>query len=131
MPVLSIDKISKDFRHKPLFSDVTFSIDWSERLGLIGTNLPVKRATRWMLRRLDTALEVVAQHAAASARISDRLHATDMLRISCFVYVSEPARRPRWLSGGEVKRTLINHVSPTGPTALRLIATIRWKFGTS
>ncbi|MEP7234442.1 MAG: ABC-F family ATP-binding cassette domain-containing protein [Ignavibacteriota bacterium] len=38
MPILSIDKISKDFRHKPLFSDVTFSIDWSERLGLIGTN---------------------------------------------------------------------------------------------
>lgn len=38
MPVLSVDKISKDFRHKPLFSDVTFSIDWSERLGLIGTN---------------------------------------------------------------------------------------------
>jgi len=38
MPILSVDKISKDFRHKPLFSDVTFSIDWSERLGLIGTN---------------------------------------------------------------------------------------------
>ena len=38
MPVLSVDKISKDFRYKPLFSDVTFSIDWSERLGLIGTN---------------------------------------------------------------------------------------------
>lgn len=38
MPVLSVNKISKDFRYKPLFSDVTFSIDWSERLGLIGTN---------------------------------------------------------------------------------------------
>ncbi len=38
MPVLSVDKISKDFRYKPLFSDVTFSIDWSQRLGLIGTN---------------------------------------------------------------------------------------------
>lgn len=38
MPILSVDKISKDFRYKPLFSDVTFSIDWSERLGLIGTN---------------------------------------------------------------------------------------------
>jgi ATP-binding cassette subfamily F protein uup len=38
MPILSVDKISKDFRHKPLFSDVTFSIDWSERLGLIGSN---------------------------------------------------------------------------------------------
>jgi len=38
MPVLSVDKISKDFRYKPLFSDVTFSIDWTERLGLIGTN---------------------------------------------------------------------------------------------
>jgi len=38
MPVLSVEKISKDFRNKPLFNDVTFSIDWSERLGLIGTN---------------------------------------------------------------------------------------------
>ncbi len=38
MPVLSVEKISKDFRHKPLFNDVTFSIDWTERLGLIGTN---------------------------------------------------------------------------------------------
>lgn len=38
MPVLSVEKISKDFRNKPLFSDVTFGIDWSERLGLIGTN---------------------------------------------------------------------------------------------
>jgi ATP-binding cassette subfamily F protein uup len=38
MPILSVDKISKDFRYKPLFSDVTFSIDWSARLGLIGTN---------------------------------------------------------------------------------------------
>ena len=38
MPVLSVEKISKDFRYKPLFNDVTFSIDWSERLGLIGTN---------------------------------------------------------------------------------------------
>ncbi|MBS1902491.1 MAG: ABC-F family ATP-binding cassette domain-containing protein [Bacteroidetes bacterium] len=38
MPVLSVNKVSKDFRYKPLFSDVTFSIDWSERLGLIGTN---------------------------------------------------------------------------------------------
>ncbi|MDP4220800.1 MAG: ABC-F family ATP-binding cassette domain-containing protein, partial [Bacteroidota bacterium] len=38
MPILSVDKISKDFRYKPLFSDVTFSVDWSERLGLIGTN---------------------------------------------------------------------------------------------
>ena len=38
MPILSVEKISKDFRYKPLFSDVTFGIDWSERLGLIGTN---------------------------------------------------------------------------------------------
>lgn len=38
MPILSVEKISKDFRHKPLFNEVTFSIDWSERLGLIGTN---------------------------------------------------------------------------------------------
>ncbi|HET9135189.1 MAG TPA: ABC-F family ATP-binding cassette domain-containing protein, partial [Candidatus Kapabacteria bacterium] len=38
MPVLAVEKISKDFRYKPLFNDVTFSIDWSERLGLIGTN---------------------------------------------------------------------------------------------
>ena len=38
MPVLSVEKISKDFRNKPLFNDVTFGIDWSERLGLIGTN---------------------------------------------------------------------------------------------
>ncbi|MEO6939519.1 MAG: ATP-binding cassette domain-containing protein, partial [Candidatus Kapaibacterium sp.] len=38
MPVLSVENISKDFRHKPLFSGVTFGIDWSERLGLIGVN---------------------------------------------------------------------------------------------
>ncbi len=38
MPILTIEKISKDFRHRPLFSDVTFSIDHNERIGLIGTN---------------------------------------------------------------------------------------------
>jgi ATP-binding cassette subfamily F protein uup len=38
MPILSVENISKDFRYKPLFSGVTFSIDWSERLGLIGVN---------------------------------------------------------------------------------------------
>ena len=55
MPVLSIDKISKDFRHKPLFSDVTFSIDWSERLGLIGTNGSGKTTLMRILSGEETA----------------------------------------------------------------------------
>jgi len=38
MPVLTALKLSKDFRNKPLFSDVTFGIDWSDRVGLIGVN---------------------------------------------------------------------------------------------
>jgi ATP-binding cassette subfamily F protein uup len=38
MPVLTALKLSKDFRNKPLFSDVTFGIDWTDRVGLIGVN---------------------------------------------------------------------------------------------
>jgi ABC transport system ATP-binding/permease protein len=38
MPVLTALNLSKDFRNKPLFSDVTFGIDWSDRVGLIGVN---------------------------------------------------------------------------------------------
>src|SRR5207248_1162440 len=30
--------LSKDFRNKPLFSQVTFGIDWTDRVGLIGVN---------------------------------------------------------------------------------------------
>lgn len=38
MPVLTALSLSKDFRNKPLFSDVTFGIDWTDRVGLIGVN---------------------------------------------------------------------------------------------
>ena len=38
MPVLTALNLSKDFRNKPLFSDVTFGIDWTDRVGLIGVN---------------------------------------------------------------------------------------------
>ncbi len=64
MPILSVEKISKDFRHKPLFSDVTFSIDWSERLGLIGTNGSGKTTLMRILsgeESTDTGLVSVAE----------------------------------------------------------------------
>src|SRR4051794_6390648 len=38
MPVLTALNLSKDFRNKPLFSGVTFGIDWTDRVGLIGVN---------------------------------------------------------------------------------------------
>ena len=38
MPVLTALDLSKDFRNKPLFSAVTFGIDWKDRIGLIGVN---------------------------------------------------------------------------------------------
>ncbi len=38
MPVLTTLNLSKDFRNKPLFSQVTFGIDWTDRVGLIGVN---------------------------------------------------------------------------------------------
>jgi ATP-binding cassette subfamily F protein uup len=38
MPVITVQNISKDFRNKPLFSSVTFGIDWTDRVGLIGVN---------------------------------------------------------------------------------------------
>lgn len=38
MPVLTALNLSKDFRNKPLFSAVTFGIDWTDRVGLIGVN---------------------------------------------------------------------------------------------
>ena len=38
MPVLTALNLSKDFRNKPLFSQVTFGIDWRDRIGLIGVN---------------------------------------------------------------------------------------------
>ncbi|MFI5201773.1 MAG: ATP-binding cassette domain-containing protein, partial [Candidatus Kapaibacterium sp.] len=38
MPVLTALDLSKDFRNKPLFSQVTFGIDWRDRVGLIGIN---------------------------------------------------------------------------------------------
>ncbi|HWF43772.1 MAG TPA: ABC-F family ATP-binding cassette domain-containing protein [Candidatus Kapabacteria bacterium] len=38
MPVLTALNLSKDFRNKPLFSAVTFGIDWKDRIGLIGVN---------------------------------------------------------------------------------------------
>src|ERR1051325_5902311 len=38
MPVLTALNLSKDFRNKPLFSEVTFGIDWTDRVGLIGVN---------------------------------------------------------------------------------------------
>ncbi len=38
MPVLTALNLSKDFRNKPLFSGVTFGIDWRDRVGLIGVN---------------------------------------------------------------------------------------------
>jgi ATP-binding cassette subfamily F protein uup len=38
MPVLTALNLSKDFRNKPLFSSVTFGIDWKDRIGLIGVN---------------------------------------------------------------------------------------------
>ena len=38
MPVLTALNLSKDFRNKPLFSQVTFGIDWTDRVGLIGVN---------------------------------------------------------------------------------------------
>jgi ATP-binding cassette subfamily F protein uup len=38
MPVLTALNLSKDFRNKPLFSQVTFGIDWRDRVGLIGVN---------------------------------------------------------------------------------------------
>jgi ATP-binding cassette subfamily F protein uup len=38
MPVLTALNLSKDFRNKPLFSKVTFGIDWRDRVGLIGVN---------------------------------------------------------------------------------------------
>ncbi|HEX5317020.1 MAG TPA: ABC-F family ATP-binding cassette domain-containing protein, partial [Candidatus Kapabacteria bacterium] len=38
MPVLTALDLSKDFRNKPLFSQVTFGIEWTDRLGLIGVN---------------------------------------------------------------------------------------------
>ncbi len=64
MPILSVEKISKDFRHKPLFSDITFGIDWSERLGLIGTNGSGKTTLMRILageETPDTGLVVVAE----------------------------------------------------------------------
>jgi ATP-binding cassette subfamily F protein uup len=64
MPILSVEKISKDFRHKPLFSDVTFGIDWSERLGLIGTNGSGKTTLMRILageETPDTGIVVVAE----------------------------------------------------------------------
>src|ERR1017187_1005471 len=38
MPVLTALNLSKDFRNKPLFSQVTFGIDWRDRIGLVGVN---------------------------------------------------------------------------------------------
>lgn len=38
MPVLSVQGLSKDYRYTPLFSNLTFSIDWTDRVGLIGAN---------------------------------------------------------------------------------------------
>lgn len=38
MPVFTALNLSKDFRNKPLFSQVTFGIDWTDRVGLIGVN---------------------------------------------------------------------------------------------
>src|SRR5665213_3518820 len=38
MPVLTALNLSKDFRNKPLFSNVTFGIEWTDRIGLIGVN---------------------------------------------------------------------------------------------
>jgi ATP-binding cassette subfamily F protein uup len=38
MPVVTVQNVSKDFRNKPLFEGVTFGIDWTDRVGLIGVN---------------------------------------------------------------------------------------------
>jgi ABC transport system ATP-binding/permease protein len=38
MPVLPLESVSKDFRNKHLFDHVSFTIDWSDRVGLIGVN---------------------------------------------------------------------------------------------
>lgn len=38
MPIVSVENLAKDYRHKPLFEDLSFSLDWTDRVGIIGTN---------------------------------------------------------------------------------------------